>query len=149
MADTYLEQIKSRRTVYSLEASSPTSDDRIIEIAREVILHSPSSFNCQATRMVLLLKTEHIRFWDLAKECFKATMQTDVYEEYEKKLLQRQEAYGTVSEPRQMAHSRHIQGMLTDGRFSSSKISTLSASTKLVFRALLGTSESLLSITMP
>lgn len=97
MADQYLAEIKSRRTCYSIEAKSPISDGRIIEIAQEVVKHTPSSFNCQSTRLVVLLKDEHVKFWALAKECFKATMKPGIYAEYEKKLLQRQAGYGTVS----------------------------------------------------
>lgn len=97
MSDNFLTEIRTRRTCYSVEAKSPISDARIVEIAREVVKHSPSSFNCQSTRLVVLLRDEHVRFWEMAKECFKATMKPDVYGGYEKKLLQRQEAYGTVS----------------------------------------------------
>lgn len=97
MADEYLTEIKSRRTHYALEAKSPVSDARITEIAREVAKHTPSSFNCQSTRLVVLLRDEHVRFWEIAKECFQATMQEATYKEYEKKLLQRQAGYGTVS----------------------------------------------------
>ncbi|KAG4257655.1 hypothetical protein FPRO03_13782 [Fusarium proliferatum] len=96
MADQYLAEIKSRRTHYSIEAKSPISDCRIIEIAQEVVKHTPSSFNCQSTRLVVLLKDEHVKFWALAKECFKATMKPGNYAEYEKKLLQRQAGYGTI-----------------------------------------------------
>ncbi|KAI6758730.1 hypothetical protein HG530_010970 [Fusarium avenaceum] len=96
MSDNFLTEIRTRRTCYSIEAKSPISDARIVEIAREVVKHSPSSFNCQSTRLVILLRDEHVRFWEMAKECFKATMQPDVYSGYEKKLSQRQEAYGTV-----------------------------------------------------
>jgi uncharacterized protein len=98
MADKFLAEIKSRRTCYSVEAESPISDARIVEVAREVVKHTPSSFNCQSTRLVVLLKDEHVKFWDMAKECFKATMKPDIYIEYEKKLLQRQAGYGTVSQ---------------------------------------------------
>ncbi|KAJ3456870.1 hypothetical protein MRS44_016893 [Fusarium solani] len=96
MADKFLAEIKSRRTCYSLEAKSPISDARIVEIASEVAKHTPSSFNCQATRLVILLRDEHAKFWDMAKECFKATMPEATYQEYEKKLLQRQAGYGTI-----------------------------------------------------
>ncbi|KAG5751665.1 hypothetical protein H9Q70_005666 [Fusarium xylarioides] len=96
MADTYLAEIKSRRTCYSIEAKSPISDARIIEIAQEVVKHTPSSFNCQSTRLVVLLKEEHVKFWDMATECFKATMKPGVFAEYEKKLLQRRAGYGTI-----------------------------------------------------
>lgn len=96
MSDNFLTEIRTRRTCYSVEAKSPISDARIVEIAREVVKHSPSSFNCQSTRLVILLRDEHVRFWEMAKECFEATMQQDIYGGYEKKLLRRQEAYGTV-----------------------------------------------------
>lgn len=99
MADKYLAEIQSRRTCYSLEAKSPISDDRIVEIAREVTKHTPSSFNCQSTRLVVLLRDEHVKFWEIAKHCFKATLPEDTYVDYEKKLCQRQGGYGTVSIP--------------------------------------------------
>ncbi|KAF5678572.1 nitroreductase HBN1 [Fusarium denticulatum] len=96
MADKYLAAIRSRRTHYSIEAKSPISDTRIVEIAQEVVMHTPSSFNCQSTRLVVLLKDEHVKFWNMAKDCFRATMKPGIYAEYEKKLLQRQEGYGTI-----------------------------------------------------
>lgn len=99
MADKFLAEIKSRRTCYSLEAKSPISDARIVEIAREVAKHTPSSFNCQATRLVVLLGDEHVKFWEIAKECFRATLPEATCREYEKKLLQCQAGYETVSAP--------------------------------------------------
>ncbi|KAF2796760.1 Nitroreductase [Melanomma pulvis-pyrius CBS 109.77] len=96
MAESFLAQIKSRCTYYSIQRKSPISDTRILEIAREVIKHTPSSFNCQSTRFVILLQDEHIRFWEIAKECFKAAMSVDEYKGYEKKLVERQAGYGTV-----------------------------------------------------
>ncbi|KAH8736586.1 Nitroreductase-like protein [Ilyonectria robusta] len=96
MADKYLADIQSRRTCYSLEAKSPVSDARIVEIAREVIKHTPSSFNCQSTRLVVLLQDEHVKFWEIAKQCFKATLPKETYLDYEKKLCQRQGGYGTI-----------------------------------------------------
>ncbi|KAK7420787.1 hypothetical protein QQX98_002591 [Neonectria punicea] len=96
MADKYLAEIKSRRTCYSLEATSPVTDARIVEIAQEVTKHTPSSFNCQSTRLVVLLRDEHVKFWEIAKQCFKATMSEDTYKDYEKKLSQRQGGYGTI-----------------------------------------------------
>lgn len=97
MADSFLELIKTRRTCYSLKAESPISDERILHIASDVIKHTPSSFNCQSTRFVVLLREQHVRFWEIAKECFKATMSSAEYQGYEKKLLGRQAGFGTVS----------------------------------------------------
>ncbi|CAG9997099.1 unnamed protein product [Clonostachys byssicola] len=96
MADRYLADLKVRRTCYPLKSESPISDSRIVEISHEVAKHTPSSFNCQSTRLVILLRDEHVEFWDLARQCFAATLQPTVYLDYEKKLLQRQQAYGTI-----------------------------------------------------
>ncbi|KAI5917619.1 Nitroreductase [Camillea tinctor] len=96
MAELFLKHISTRRTCYSIERKSPISDARILEIAQLVIKHSPSSFNCQSTRFVVLLRDEHHKFWEIAKECFKATMSDDEYMPYEKKLTERQAGYGTI-----------------------------------------------------
>ncbi|KAF2851660.1 Nitroreductase [Plenodomus tracheiphilus IPT5] len=96
MADSFLELIKTRRTCYTLSAKSPISDERILKIASDVIKHTPSSFNCQSTRFVVLLKEQHVRFWDIAKECFKATLSSTEYQGYEQKLLGRQAGFGTI-----------------------------------------------------
>ncbi|KAH7085786.1 Nitroreductase-like protein [Paraphoma chrysanthemicola] len=96
MADSFLEIIKARRTCYSLSAKSPISDERILAIVGDVIKHSPSSFNCQSTRLVVLLRDDHVRFWEIAKECFKAAMSPTDYQSYEAKLLGRQAGFGTI-----------------------------------------------------
>ncbi|KAH9204532.1 Nitroreductase-like protein [Leptodontidium sp. 2 PMI_412] len=96
MSEKFLEVLKARRTYYSITSKSPTPDARILEIASDVIKHSPSSFNCQSTRYVILLRDEHVRFWEIAKECFKATMSEADYHTYQGKLTGRQNGYGTI-----------------------------------------------------
>ncbi|KAI9702213.1 MAG: hypothetical protein M1820_006295 [Bogoriella megaspora] len=61
----FMDAIKSRRSIYALNKKSPISDARIEEILHDTILHSPSAFNSQTTRAVLLLKGEHEKFWDM------------------------------------------------------------------------------------
>jgi len=105
MADSFLDLIKSRRTCYGLEAKSPVSDARIQEIASEVIKHTPSSMNCQSTRYLVLLREEHRKFWEIAKECFSTTLSKKEYEQYQTKLDGRQAGYGTVSALSSFSHS--------------------------------------------
>lgn len=100
MAGEYLKLIEQRHTEYSICAKSPITNERIIAIAKEVMQACPSSFNCQSTRFVVLLEEHHVRLWEIAKECFQATMSSDEYREYEKKLSSRQAGYGTVSASR-------------------------------------------------
>jgi uncharacterized protein len=74
------------------------SDARIQEIVREGLLHSPTPFNCQSGRVVVLLKAEHKKFWDLAYESAKAAVPLQVFEKnFEPRIKMFRAGYGTVS----------------------------------------------------
>lgn len=97
-SETYLAEVKGRRTYYELEAKSTISDARIQEIVKETLLHTPSTFNSQSTRLVLLLGSEHVRLWsEIVKPAVKAVMPADFWPTTEQKLSGFQNAYGTVS----------------------------------------------------
>lgn len=93
----YLAAVKERRSYYALEATSPISDSRIQEIIEETLLHTPSTFNSQSTRLVLLLSSEHVKLWgDIVKPAVKAVMPADFWPSTEEKLTGFQNSYGTV-----------------------------------------------------
>jgi predicted oxidoreductase (fatty acid repression mutant protein) len=100
---TLLELVKSRRTYYGLKNESPISDDVIERIVRDSVLHVPSSFNTQTSRVVLLLKEEHEKVWDIALNALEALVTAGVVpkEQFETstkpKLNSFRAAYGTVS----------------------------------------------------
>jgi len=64
----YLKAIEYRRTVYGLNDKAPVSDDRILEIVRAVSQTSPSSYNTQPGRIVVLLGAPHKKLWDMTAE---------------------------------------------------------------------------------
>ncbi|MCJ1253034.1 hypothetical protein MMC24_000841 [Lignoscripta atroalba] len=64
----FLDAVKARRTFYQISNESTISDDRIEEIVKHAVLHVPSSFNSQSSRLVVLLKKEHEKLWDITKE---------------------------------------------------------------------------------
>ncbi|KAI9683257.1 MAG: hypothetical protein M1822_006122 [Bathelium mastoideum] len=68
---SFLEAVKSRRSYYALNKNPPISDDKIVELVNDAVLHVPSSFNSQSTRLVVLLKDEHDKFWDFVIEVLK------------------------------------------------------------------------------
>ena len=51
--------VKARRSVYGISKDPVIPDKRIIEIVEEAIKHSPSAFNSQSGRAVVLLGEEH------------------------------------------------------------------------------------------
>ncbi len=93
----FLDIIATRRTFYQLGPQSPISDLRIQEIIHQVILNVPSAFNSQTTRVVLLVKQEHVKLWDIVKEAVKGVAPAEQWSNTETKLKGFQDAYGTVS----------------------------------------------------
>lgn len=97
-----LETVKSRRTIYGLKAESPIPDETIESIVRDAVLHVPSSFNTQTSRVVLLLKDEHKKVWDIALQAMEGlvaagALPKEAFESATKPKLEGFRAgYGTV-----------------------------------------------------
>jgi uncharacterized protein len=93
---TFLEAVKARRSIYKITNSSPISDERIVEIVNETVLNAPSSFNSQSTRIVVLLKAEHEKFWDNTLEILKAIVPPENFAATEQRITGFRAGYGTV-----------------------------------------------------
>ncbi|KAI9754859.1 MAG: hypothetical protein M4579_004516 [Chaenotheca gracillima] len=92
----FFDVVKARRTIYALDNSSTIPDSRIKEIIETVVLHAPSTFNSQTSRLVVLLKSEHEKLWDLIWDIMRATIPADHLKGTEDKLKGFRGAYGTV-----------------------------------------------------
>jgi predicted oxidoreductase (fatty acid repression mutant protein) len=95
---SFLDAVKARRSYYALNKEAPISDDKIEQLVNDAILHSPSSFNSQSTRIVVLLKKEHETFWEFVKEVLKPQVPAEQFTGTEQKLDGFKAGYGTVSE---------------------------------------------------
>lgn len=96
-ADELIKGFKARRTYYGLKPESPISDDKIHEIVQQAILHTPSSFNSQSTRVLVLLGDEHKKLWnDIVKPAVKAVAPPEAWEGSEQKLTGFSQGYGTI-----------------------------------------------------
>ncbi|KAA8572128.1 hypothetical protein EYC84_002044 [Monilinia fructicola] len=93
----FIELLKARRTIYALEAKSPIPDSKIQEIVEQAILHVPSSFNSQTTRVVLLFKGEHEKLWNITEEVLKGVVPPEQFEGTAKRIGGFRNGYGTVS----------------------------------------------------
>lgn len=67
-------------------------------MVKHTLLHTPSAFNSQSTRIVVLLKKDHQKLWDITKEIFKGRLRADQFETTSKKLDGFRGAYGSVRE---------------------------------------------------
>lgn len=91
------EALKHRRSYYAIGNQSTIPDDEIEEILDFATLHTPSAFNSQSTRMVLLLKEHHKKLWDIVRETLKKTVPSAAFATTEAKINKSFAAgYGTV-----------------------------------------------------
>lgn len=90
------ETLLNRRSIYAIGKESPISDEKIQEIVEFAINHTPTAFNSQTGRVVLLLGAEHEALWDLTEaELRKVSSQAD-FTSTEQKMAAFKNGYGTV-----------------------------------------------------
>jgi len=93
---SFFDAVIERRTYYQLNKESPISDKQITDIAEKALLHVPSSFNSQSTRLVVLLNNDHEKFWDFVLEVLKPLTPEEQFPKTEQKIGGFKAAKGTI-----------------------------------------------------
>ncbi|AOA62408.1 Putative nitroreductase [Komagataella phaffii CBS 7435] len=91
MSSALLQSVVARRTNYNLTNKSPISQEKIQEIVRTIVKNSPTSFNVQSIRAIVVTPENHQKLWSKAAELAKAEDSP-----YTSKLELFSKAYGTV-----------------------------------------------------
>ncbi|WP_445115638.1 nitroreductase family protein [Acinetobacter sp. WZC-1] len=77
MPDTFQTLIENRRSIYAIGRKLKQSPEQLTEIIENAIVHSPSAFNSQTSRAVLLFNTEHEAFWAAVFDKLQEFLPTD------------------------------------------------------------------------
>lgn len=93
---SFLEQIKQRRSIYSIGKNVPLAQEKIEEIIRDAVRNSPSAFNSQTSRVVTLYGDSHSKFWDIVRETLRKMVPEDAFEKTNAKINSFAAGYGTV-----------------------------------------------------
>lgn len=93
---TFFEAVAERKTVYALSNESPISDARIHEIVDAAIHESPSAFNSQTTRAVVVLGKKHEELWDAVAAVYKSFLPEDKFAHLKQRFDGHRAGYGTV-----------------------------------------------------
>lgn len=96
MSKDFFTAVADRRTFYGISKEPVVSDDRIKEIIEHAVKHTPSAFNSQSARVVLLLGNQHDKLWDIAKEALRKIVPADQFSSTEDKINSFKSGYGTV-----------------------------------------------------
>ena len=68
---------EKRRSIYALSNQLPVSNDEIVKLVEHAVLHTPSAFNSQSTRIVVLFGEDHEKLWDITEETLKVIVGDD------------------------------------------------------------------------
>ncbi|WP_350656066.1 nitroreductase family protein [Psychrobacter sp. S1-30-MNA-CIBAN-0213] len=68
---------EKRRSVYALSNQLPVSNDEVIKLVEHAILHTPSAFNSQSTRIVVLFGEEHQKLWQITEDTLRGIVDNE------------------------------------------------------------------------
>lgn len=97
MSITHIHQAaEKRRSIYALNKQLPVPAADVVKIIEHAVQHTPSSFNSQSTRLVVLLGAEHEKLWQLAEQALAAIVPADKFQPTKDKLASFAAGAGTV-----------------------------------------------------
>lgn len=92
----FLEALKRRRSRYVLTDECPISDKALTALIAQAVKLTPSAFNSQGARVVLLLGGKHKLFWQLTKDALKKIVPPEKFAPTQEKIASFAAAYGTI-----------------------------------------------------
>ena len=96
ISTNFLSAIKARRSHYAINSEQLISDERLEQIIEFALKHTPSAFNSQSARAVLLLGEQHTKFWSITTETLRAMVEPDKFGSTQDKMNAFGAGYGTV-----------------------------------------------------
>lgn len=96
MNNPVIQSLRKRRSQYSLGRNLSQSPAEIEALIKEAIRWSPSSFNSQSSRAVILFGAQSERFWELVRESLRPLVPAEAFGGTEQKLASFAAGVGTV-----------------------------------------------------
>lgn len=94
--NAFLESAHRRRTQYSLGRTLPIPQDEVTALIQDAVRESPSSFNSQSSRAVILYGAQSVTFWNLVKDALRGIVPADAFAQTEAKIDRFAAGAGTV-----------------------------------------------------
>lgn len=93
---SFLELIKNRRSIYAIGNKLNQSNNEIEKLIQEAVRHSPSAFNSQSSRAVILFGQSHQKFWNIVLDVLKSIIPPEAISGTEQKIQSFAAGTGTV-----------------------------------------------------
>ena len=92
----FLETLKKRRSVYALSSKLDLSNKEIAKLVKDVVTETPSAFNMQSGRVVVLFGEEHKKLWHITTETLRKIVPADKFAPTEAKMKMFSSGAGTI-----------------------------------------------------
>ncbi|SNS40275.1 hypothetical protein SAMN05446037_100997 [Anaerovirgula multivorans] len=96
MKTDFYTAVEKRRSIYGISKEAAISDEKIQEVINHAVKHTPSSFNSQSGRVVVLLGEHHNKLWDITKETLRKVVGDNNFASTEEKMHAFRSGYGTI-----------------------------------------------------
>ena len=93
---SFLENLEKRRSIYAIGKNVSLKNEEIDQIIRKAVRLSPSSFNSQSSRVVILFGESHAKFWNIVLETLRQIVPAEAFASTELKIQSFAAGLGTV-----------------------------------------------------
>ena len=77
MSNAFIDTIKRRRSQYALGKNLPLAQDQVTTLIQDAVKLSPSAFNSQSSRAVILFGAESDKFWGVVMQSLRQSVPAD------------------------------------------------------------------------
>lgn len=95
-AQDFYTALEKRRSIYGISNEAVISDERLQEVIQHAVKHTPSAFNSQSARIVLLLGEEHTKLWSITTETLRKIVPAENFASTQEKMNAFGSGHGTV-----------------------------------------------------
>ena len=93
---SFIDQIEKRRTIYAIGNQVALSNTELEALIKKAIRLSPSAFNSQTSRAVILFDASHVKFWEIVRETLRKIVPEAAFEATNNKISSFAAGKGTV-----------------------------------------------------
>lgn len=86
-----------RRSIYNIGGNISITNEELFDIVKNAVKNSPTAFNSQTVRVVLLIEDKSIEVWDITEKVLREISKNNQsFDETKKKIASFRAGYGTI-----------------------------------------------------
>lgn len=92
----FINLLENRRSIYAIGNDLPLSEDAVTELIQSAVKASPSAFNSQTSRVVVLMGDAHQKLWNIVENTLKPLTPAEAFPGTQEKLAGFAAGKGTI-----------------------------------------------------